>query len=66
VQGRKSAQHLEDVSVAGEPVEQGTTGSHGVLRSRSLPAWHITTVDQNRQPWAAFAVAVWDRDHEMR
>jgi hypothetical protein len=28
VQGRKSAQRLEDVSVVGEFVDQGTTGSH--------------------------------------
>jgi hypothetical protein len=51
VQGRKSAQHLEDVSVAGEPVDQGTTGSHGVFGSRPLPGGHIATVDQNRQLW---------------
>jgi hypothetical protein len=49
VQGRKAAQHLDDVSVAGQPVERGATGSHGVLGSRPLPAGHITTVDQNRQ-----------------
>jgi hypothetical protein len=28
VQGHKPAQRLEDVSVAGESVDQGTTGSH--------------------------------------
>src|SRR6185312_5292642 len=45
VQGCKPAQHLEDADVTGEPVEQGMTGGHGVLRSRSLPARHIATVD---------------------
>jgi hypothetical protein len=38
VQGRKSAQHLEDVSVAGEPVAQSATGSHGVL-GESAASW---------------------------
>jgi pimeloyl-ACP methyl ester carboxylesterase len=32
VQGRKPAQHLEDVGVAGESVEQAMTGVHGILR----------------------------------
>jgi hypothetical protein len=62
----KPAQHLEDASVAGEPVEQGMTGGHGVLWSRSLPARHIATVDQNRQPCAAFAAAPRHRDHATR
>lgn len=66
VQGCKPAQHLEDVGVMGEPVEQGMTGGHGVLRSRSLPARHIATVDQNRQPCAAFAAAARHRDHVTR
>jgi hypothetical protein len=55
VQGREPAQHLGDVSVAGEPVEQGTTGSCRVLGSWPLPAGHMTTVNQNRQLRAAFA-----------
>ena len=55
VQGRKLAQQLSDVSVAGQAVEQDTTGSHGILGGRPLPARHVTTVDQNRQPRAAFA-----------
>jgi hypothetical protein len=54
VQGCKPAQHLEDASITGEPVEQGTTGSYRVLVSRALLAGHVTTVDQNRQPQAAF------------
>jgi len=58
VQGRKPAQHLEDVSVAGEPVKQGVTGSHGVLGSRPLPGGHTATVDHNRQPQEALAAAV--------
>jgi len=53
VQRRKPAQHLEEASVAGEPVEQGTAGSHGLLMSRPLPARHNTTVNQNRQLRAA-------------
>jgi hypothetical protein len=31
VQGRKLAHQLDDVSAAGEPVEQDPTGGHGVL-----------------------------------
>jgi hypothetical protein len=31
VQGREFAQQFEDVSVAGEPVEQGLAGGGGVL-----------------------------------
>jgi hypothetical protein len=31
VRGRKFAQQLEDVSVAGEPVAQGLAGGDGVL-----------------------------------
>jgi hypothetical protein len=54
VQGRKPAQHLEDVSIAGEPVEQGATGCCRILVSRALLAGRVTTVDQNRQPQAAF------------
>ena len=49
VQGRKPAQHLEDVSVAGESVEQHTTGGHSVLSGRPLSAGHVTTVDQSLQ-----------------
>ena len=38
VQGRKFAQHLEDVCIAGEPVEQGTTGAAlSSLVGRFLP-----------------------------
>jgi hypothetical protein len=44
VQRRKLAQQLEDVSVAGEPVEQDTTGGHGILRGRPIPARNVTTV----------------------
>ena len=47
VQGHKLAHQLEDVSVAGEAVEQDTTGGHGVLGSGPLPGRHITTVGQN-------------------
>jgi hypothetical protein len=56
VQGCKLACQLVNVGVAGEPVEQDTTGSHRVLSGRPLPAGHITTVDQDRQLRAAFAV----------
>jgi hypothetical protein len=54
VQGCEPAQHLEDVGVAGEPAEQGTTGSGRVLVSRALLAGQVTTADQNRQLQAAF------------
>src|SRR6185437_3490376 len=54
VQGCELAQHLEDASVAGEPVEQSTTGGRRVLGSWPLPAGHVTTVAHNRQPRAAF------------
>jgi hypothetical protein len=37
VQGRKFAQQLEDVSIAGEPVEQGLAGGDGVLGGGPLP-----------------------------
>ena len=46
---RKLAHQLEDVSVAGEPVEQDTAGGHGVLGGRPLPGRHITTVGQNHR-----------------
>ena len=49
VQRRKLAHQLEDVSVAGEPVEQDTTGGHGVLGGGPLPGRHITTVGQNHR-----------------
>ena len=49
VQGRKLAHQLEDVSVAGEPVEQDTAGGHGVLGGGPLPGRHITTVGQNHR-----------------
>ena len=44
MQGRKLAHQLKDVSVAGLPVEQDTTGGHGVLGGGPLPGTHITTV----------------------
>jgi hypothetical protein len=47
VQERKLAHQLEDVSVAGQTVEQDTPGGHGVLRGRPLPGRHITTVEQD-------------------
>ena len=49
VQGRKLAHQLEDVSVAGEPVEQDPADGHGVLGSGPLPGRHIPTVRQNRR-----------------
>jgi hypothetical protein len=36
-----------EVSVAGQPVKQGTTGGYSVLGTRPLPTRHFTTVDQN-------------------
>jgi hypothetical protein len=42
------------------------TGGGGVLRSWSLPAGHIATLDQNRQLRAAFAAATRHRDHATR
>jgi len=56
VQRRKLAQQLEDVSVAGEPVEQDTACGDGVLRGRPLPGRHITTVEQNHRSRAALPV----------
>src|SRR6185312_15280318 len=47
--GRKPAQRLEDVSVAGESVDQGTTGSHAPPE----PAASYQAYDENRQPRAA-------------
>jgi hypothetical protein len=44
VQRRKLARQLEDVSIAGEPVEQHTAGGDGVFGGRPLPGRHITTV----------------------
>jgi len=49
VQGRKLAHQREDVSVAGEPVEQDPAGGHGVLGSGPLPGRHSTTVRQNHR-----------------
>ena len=49
VQRRKLAHQLEDVSVAGQLVEQGLAGDHGVLGSGPLPGRHITTVRQNHR-----------------
>jgi hypothetical protein len=37
VQRGKLAHQLDDVSVAGEPVEQDTAGGHGVLGGGPLP-----------------------------
>src|SRR5487761_390259 len=53
VQDRKRAQHLEDVSVAGEPVKQHATSVHGVLSGRPLPAGHDGCV-QIRPIWRLF------------
>jgi hypothetical protein len=50
VQRRKLAHQLEEVGVAGEPVEQDTASGYGVLGGRSLPGRHITTVGQNHRP----------------
>jgi len=44
VQGRKLTRQLEDVGVAGEPVEQDAAGGRGVLSGRPLPGWHTPTV----------------------
>ena len=49
VQGRKLAHLLEDVSVAGEPVEQDPAGGHRVPGNGPLPGRHITTVRQNHR-----------------
>ena len=49
VQGRKLAHQLEDVSVAGESVEQDPAGGHGVPGSGPLPGRHIPTVRQNHR-----------------
>jgi hypothetical protein len=55
VQRRKLAYQVEDVSVAGEPVEQDSAGGHGVFGGRPLPGRHNQTVGQNhRSP-----VVVW-------
>ena len=48
MQGRKFVQQLEDVGVAGEPVEQYTAGGQRVLGGWPLPGRHIPTVEQNR------------------
>jgi hypothetical protein len=53
VQGRKLAQQLEDVSVAGEPGEQGLARGDGVLGDGPLPGRHIPTVGQNHRSPAA-------------
>ena len=50
VQGHKLALQLDDVYVAGQPVEQGLAGGHGVLRGGPLPCRHVTTVRQNHRP----------------
>ena len=49
VQRRKLALQLEDVYVAGQPIEQGLAGGHGVLRGGPLPGRHVTTVRQNHR-----------------
>jgi hypothetical protein len=54
VQGRKLAQQLEDVSVAGEPGEQGLARGDGVLGDGPLPGRHTPTVGQNHRSPAAF------------
>jgi hypothetical protein len=49
VQQSKLADQIEDVSVAGEPVEQDPAGGHGILGGRPLPGRHITTLRQNHR-----------------
>jgi hypothetical protein len=49
MQGRKFTQQLQDVKVAGEPVEQDTAGGHGVRGDGPLPGGHISTVGQNQR-----------------
>ena len=57
VQGRKLADQPEDVSVAGEPAEQGLAGGHGVLGDGPLPGRHIPTVEQNQRSPGGLAEA---------
>jgi len=54
VQRRKLAHQLEDVSFAGEPVEQDTADGHGVLGGGPVPGRHPPTVGQNHRSPAAY------------
>jgi len=49
VQRRELARQLEDVSIAGEPVEQHTAGGDGVFGGRPLLGRHSTKVGQNHR-----------------
>jgi hypothetical protein len=49
VQGRKLAYQLEDVRIAGEPIEQDTAGGRGVLGGGPVPGRHILTLRSCRR-----------------
>jgi hypothetical protein len=47
VQGREPAQHLEDVSVSGQPVEQGAPGITAPFNapSQGPPPWNVYRIE---------------------